>query len=481
MEMCIILDIVCLISDGYIANCIYNDINCIVKYIKTDKKCGISNKILREINVLKNVKHPNIVTLYGVEFDETGAYLFLEDCGERIIDFDFDSVNKEKMMGQLVSAVNFLHRMGYYHGDISLTNVMIKIENGEQICKLIDFGSSSQINWNVYPNFPTIYITPPEMIETFVNQIDAKKIDLWAIGVICYYVITGDILFVADTIDLHKKQICEKLGVKNNDYIFDPVKKINLTMAFCPKYKRLKKFKNLLNVLPSKRTPLDELLPNIIDCDPNKIIVKKRNICENYTDHTSFNVQKAHMLEMFLSLNNNNNIAPYNIFIVFSIINYCLIETTQEYEICCIIMYYLITKLVFGSHIDLQTLQYIIECVTKKMLSISELINNINKYVQMINWKQIATFSFESFVLPIHFAIYMILMFNAEFNIAEMYDKLEILDNVSRHMKEKTRGLKYYKYVEFINNNIQNKTNVYTMVNTYLKMHNHDELRIHQK
>ena len=99
---------------------------------KTQLKENFNEESIKnEIEVLKNINHPNIIKLYEVFHDDVNYYLINDYCSEGelckyLIDFKkFPEVIVRKLMYDIFSAVSYLHSNGIIHGDIKLENLTI--------------------------------------------------------------------------------------------------------------------------------------------------------------------------------------------------------------------------------------------------------------------------------------------------------------------------------------------------------------------
>ena len=87
--------------------------------------------IENEIDILKEISHPNIIKLYEVYRDENNYYLIDEFCSEGellkyLVEFKkLPEYIVKKIMYELFTAVGYLHNNGIIHGDLKLENIMI--------------------------------------------------------------------------------------------------------------------------------------------------------------------------------------------------------------------------------------------------------------------------------------------------------------------------------------------------------------------
>lgn len=90
---------------------------------------------------------------------------------------------------QLLSALQYCHKLGIIHRDVKIQNFMFLDPNDITSLKLIDFGLSGRVsreNSNYQAMGTAIYIAP-EMIMGEYNE----KVDIWALGILIYYTMTG--------------------------------------------------------------------------------------------------------------------------------------------------------------------------------------------------------------------------------------------------------------------------------------------------
>ena len=175
-----------------------------VKVLEKEKITEEDDKmrVRREIEILKKVRHPNIVQLY--EVIETEKYFFL--VMEHIQNGELSDYieTKEKLsesdacriFHQLVSAVAYLHSLNISHRDIKPSNILMDYK---QNIKLIDFGLGN--TYTKGKGLKTSCGSPCFAAPEIINGIeyDPVKVDVWSLGVSLYCMLTGRLPFDEDT------------------------------------------------------------------------------------------------------------------------------------------------------------------------------------------------------------------------------------------------------------------------------------------
>ncbi len=147
------------------------------------------------MNIIKDLDHPNIFTIYEFFKDKENFYMISEylEGGEL---FEYIS-NSKKMdeqttfliMEQIISAVHYLHKHNIVHRDLKPENLLLSKKNDPSNIKLIDFGTSIKFHQGDVFNIPlgTCYYLAPEVIR---RQYD-EKADIWSCGIIMYILLAG--------------------------------------------------------------------------------------------------------------------------------------------------------------------------------------------------------------------------------------------------------------------------------------------------
>jgi len=151
--------------------------------------------LVKEIKILERLSHPNIIKIYDC-IDSGKVVVIVQELVQGIILSEYIAYTKEqrldqpkalKIFKQIVSAVEYCHSKGIAHRDLKLENLMITKE--EEI-KIIDFGLSVQVKEGKIKIFSgTPAYMAPEVITR--AEYEGPPTDIWALGVIFYFLLTG--------------------------------------------------------------------------------------------------------------------------------------------------------------------------------------------------------------------------------------------------------------------------------------------------
>lgn len=123
-------------------------------------------------------------------------------------------IKLKKFIISILEALAYLHDNNIIHNDIKLENILV---NSEGSFKLSDFGVSFIINSNLdifslQNNIKlkgTKLFKPPECFNDKIDCIDLTKIDVWAVGCLCYYIICNKFPFTINMLKGEKNNIEE--------------------------------------------------------------------------------------------------------------------------------------------------------------------------------------------------------------------------------------------------------------------------------
>uniref|UniRef100_A0A671N960 non-specific serine/threonine protein kinase n=1 Tax=Sinocyclocheilus anshuiensis TaxID=1608454 RepID=A0A671N960_9TELE len=162
-------------------------------------------EIEREVDILQELQHPNIITLHDVYENRTDVVLILElVSGGELFDFlaQKESLSEEEateFIKQILNGVQYLHSKKIAHFDLKPENIML-LDNNVHLprIKLIDFGLAHRIKDGV--EFKNIFGTPEFVAPEIVNYEPlGLEADMWSIGVITYILLSGASPFLGDS------------------------------------------------------------------------------------------------------------------------------------------------------------------------------------------------------------------------------------------------------------------------------------------
>ena len=175
-----------------------------IRACKHLSKLSIKNleKFQREINILINADHPNIIKLYEIFESKRSYYLIMEECkGGEVFDRIIEHIQKKDMysekdasiiLSQMMSAVEYCHNNGIAHRDLKPENLLYLNAGPEENnpIKVIDFGLSQVISpeRKLKTKVGTAYYVSPEILQGAYSE----KCDIWSAGVILYILLSGD-------------------------------------------------------------------------------------------------------------------------------------------------------------------------------------------------------------------------------------------------------------------------------------------------
>ena len=154
-----------------------------------------ASDVEREINIMREINHENVVRLYEVIAEPSHLHLVLELCtgGElfdRIIEREkYTERDARDAMENICSALAYLHAHNITHRDIKPENLLLAAAADDAPIKLADFGFARQ----GFDQMKTACGTPgyvaPEVIKN--KGYAGGSCDMWSAGVILYILLCG--------------------------------------------------------------------------------------------------------------------------------------------------------------------------------------------------------------------------------------------------------------------------------------------------
>jgi serine/threonine protein kinase len=296
----------------------------------------LKNLIDSEIDILKSLDHPNIITYISNTFNNDIFHIKMEYCDygdltnllrgnnfSRNIFNGFTENIIHKFLLDTSDALLYLHSQGIIHRDIKLQNILIKSEDGSFIFKISDFGFSCNIpttasdssHKKYFKLCGTPYYMAPEMItnvdkfEQLINSDESSlkkdapdtslfydtKIDLWSYGICLYELIFNILPFtnmseITDLKIFYSRDATQNIinrNINEKDIISDDIKFL---------------LKKLLTIDPKDRFTTQELHEYIRTnvCKSGAVVLK-------ITDIITYTVYDKEVIEHDLSKINMNS------------------------------------------------------------------------------------------------------------------------------------------------------------------------------
>ena len=160
---------------------------------------GVSCSAMTEIAILNYLHHPNILPIYGVNFDlDKCMFSFAMPLAQGSLKDEmrsnkFDLYHRKIVMYQILRGLAYCHSKLIWHLDIKPENIL-KFTNGEY--KLTDFGLSKiyAINGKAHSTkVITPSYRPPEVV--IEDKYYTETVDVWSAGAILLQLITGEDMF----------------------------------------------------------------------------------------------------------------------------------------------------------------------------------------------------------------------------------------------------------------------------------------------
>lgn len=286
----------------------------IKKISSVTKSNGISVTMLREIMVLSELSHQNIVKIIEVQMCSDKSFkgkVANEDEGimelkpVMFIVYEYFPVDLYKFLkqkkenlshnqvmiifNQLIMGLDYLHKNKIIHRDLKPQNILIEPETLS--IKIADFGLSRKESFleyiskenanyhkNYTPNLVTLWYRAPEVL--LGSKVYDSKIDIWSAGCIFFEILTGKVMFKSSSEAGQIKAIIDTVGSFEESHFKDFDPNINLSNWELPK--SAYKLKNIINMAKiSKKDEIYNLIQGMIQINPAKRSSTKLILCNS--------------------------------------------------------------------------------------------------------------------------------------------------------------------------------------------------------
>lgn len=189
-----------------------------LKFLKPPSPGATPEHLLSEARLLARVRHPNVVTVHGAEQLDGRVALWMELVAGDTLDTivqrggPLSAAEAALIGGDLCRALAAVHAAGLVHRDIKAQNVM-REAGGRYV--LMDFGLGHDVtaaDVAVRSAGTPLYLAP----EVFEGHPATVQSDLYAVGVLLYYLVTGQFPVrgwsVPEIAEAHRGHVRRRLG-----------------------------------------------------------------------------------------------------------------------------------------------------------------------------------------------------------------------------------------------------------------------------
>ncbi|GAB1603554.1 cyclin-dependent kinase 12-like isoform X1 [Argonauta hians] len=247
-----------------------------------NEKEGFPITAVREIKILRQLNHPNIVNLKEIVTDKQDALDFRKDKGAFYLVFEymdhdlmgllesglvhFNQDHIASFIKQLLDGLNYCHKKDFLHRDIKCSNILLN--NRGQI-KLADFGLARyyepEDRDRLYTNkVITLWYRPPELL--LGEERYGPAIDVWSCGCILGELFTKKPIFQASQEITQLELISRTCGCAC-PAVWPDVIKLPLFHSMKPKKQYRRRLREEFSFIPK---PALDLLDRMLELDPSR-------------------------------------------------------------------------------------------------------------------------------------------------------------------------------------------------------------------
>ena len=157
---------------------------------------NIFDRFEREVRIMQTMKHPSIVELVEIVYEEDLIYVVMEYCSNGELFTMISTGGKieeylvKRMFHQIVEGVAYIHSRNIAHRDLKPENILL---DDTLNAKIADFGLCHQVDADNLMRTPcgSPFYAPPEVLQG--KPYDGKKGDVWSLGVVLFAMVTGSL------------------------------------------------------------------------------------------------------------------------------------------------------------------------------------------------------------------------------------------------------------------------------------------------
>ena len=244
-------------------------------------------RIIREMAILKNFNHPNVIQTYEIHETEESYLIIMEYCeGGELFNYIVkkDKLSEEEssfFFYQIVNGLEYIHSKGIIHRDLKPENLLL---TSNHKLKIIDFGLSNFFNGKKLLSTPcgSPCYASPEMVSG--ENYNGFYSDIWALGIILFAMTCGYLPFED----------------KDNEVLFQKIINCDIELPEHLSFLCKDLIMKILNTEPQERI-------KIKDIKKHKFYLMGKKIYEDKFKNENDNNNLENYFSNVLTTNNSNN------------------------------------------------------------------------------------------------------------------------------------------------------------------------------
>jgi calcium/calmodulin-dependent protein kinase I len=184
------------------------------KVVKKNSSMNDAQSMSTEIEIMKRIRHRNIVSMYELYETPKCLWIILElvDGGDLhhylAHTVHYNEVMASKQFKQVLAGLHYLHSLGVVHRDLKLDNILLHGAGANADLKIADFGLSALVRLEEdgydagesskrknYRQLKDMWGTKEYFAPEVVDMAYGPQADVWALGCVLYEMLCGEQAF----------------------------------------------------------------------------------------------------------------------------------------------------------------------------------------------------------------------------------------------------------------------------------------------
>lgn len=184
------------------------------KVVKKNANMNDAQSMSTEIEIMKRIRHRNIVSMYELYETPKCLWIILElvDGGDLhhylAQTVHYNEVMAARQFRQILQGLHYLHSLGVVHRDLKLDNLLLSGSGANCEAKIADFGLSALVRIDEdgydpeesgkrknYGALKDMWGTKEYFAPEVINQSYGPQADVWALGCVLYEMLSGEQAF----------------------------------------------------------------------------------------------------------------------------------------------------------------------------------------------------------------------------------------------------------------------------------------------